>query len=409
VDSFGFPRFKDAGEAIFRVQPGSSKKCCDETSRGWGHLSSSNSLAQCQDYCKAEDECSGLLQYLELPSVPDHICQFCLSEVECRSEDLQHDWAKQAGGKYHHYHVTRRDSGAPAAHEQHKKAFSASEDEDGARADTEDSGTQAHLHSHDKCWISAAIIKYVEGRIRAAPVGRSPFPHVYIRGVFPSDFYNLCMMHHLPPVEATSQLYSRSSHTAPARWSHKISELRTQIPAGVNSTLEDGRQLQDISNFWKEWAKAFTSKAFARIWLDKFRMTTSKRKSDYRTKEDRFFYSAELNRDLSGFSVGPHTDGTAKWVTTLFYLPKDDSLLHKGGTLVGKFNNGLSQPGASRWMSFNNYEVARKAQFAPNSLMAFAPCHTSWHAVSPINAGVARDSIQAFVSSKDKIPKEKCG
>ena len=84
-------------------------------------------------------------------------------------------------------------------------------------------------------------------------------------------------------------------------------------------------------------------------------------------------------------------------------------LVNEGGTLVGKFNDQRAQPGGSRWLKFDGYEVTRRAQFAPNSMLAFAPCHTSWHAVAAVQAGVARDTIQAFVSSRQKIPKEKCG
>lgn len=76
---------------------------------------------------------------------------------------------------------------------------------------------------------------------------------------------------------------------------------------------------------------------------------------------------------------------------------------------MGKFKDGKTQPFASRWMKFDGYEVIRKAQFAPNSVVAFAPCFTSWHAVAAVKSGVARDTIQAFVSSKKKILKEECG
>ena len=39
-------------------------------------------------------------------------------------------------------------------------------------------------------------------------------------------------------------------------------------------------------------------------------------------------YGMELNRDRSGYQIGPHTDSELKWVTTLYYLAKD---------LVGRF------------------------------------------------------------------------
>ena len=120
------------------------------------------------------------------------------------------------------------------------------------------------------------------------------------------------------------------------------------------------------------------------------------------------YYFMELTRDVKGFSVGPHTDSQAKWVTTLFYLPRDRKLVGKGGTLVGKFKDGRKQTGGSTWQSFDGFVPVRRAAFEPNSALAFAPCHTSWHAVEAMGGAVVRDTIQGFISSETKRPKKAC-
>lgn len=82
----------------------------------------------------------------------------------------------------------------------------------------------ASLSARDgPCAVSPAVVKYTEDRIRRATVTMLPYPHVYIRDVFQPTFYFRCMMAHIPPVEATKQLYRRSSHTAASRWQVKLS------------------------------------------------------------------------------------------------------------------------------------------------------------------------------------------
>ena len=116
--------------------------------------------------------------------------------------------------------------------------------------------------------------------------------------------------------------------------------------------------------------------------------------------------------NVAGYAIGPHTDSEAKWVTTLFYLPKTNILKGAGGTLVGKFRDGKQQKEGSKWEGFGGYNVVKRAPFTPNSVFAFAPCYTSWHAVAPLamKGAVRRDTIQAFISTKSpKVNKERCG
>jgi hypothetical protein len=55
-----------------------------------------------------------------------------------------------------------------------------------------------------------------------------------------------------------------------------------------------------------------------------------------------------------------------------------------------------------------NTQVERRVAYVPNTMLAFAPCHTSFHAVRPIDVEIRRDSIQGFVMFKQDVNKEKC-
>eukprot|EP00959_Pyramimonas_sp_CCMP1952_P330977 6931062-Pyramimonas_sp.AAC.1 len=54
-------------------------------------------------------------------------------------------------------------------------------------------------------------------------------------------------------------------------------------------------------------------------------------------------------------------------------------------------------------------QVEKKVPYLPNTMLAFAPCHTSWHALRPLEVdNFKRDTIQGFVSFKQDVKKEKC-
>lgn len=53
----------------------------------------------------------------------------------------------------------------------------------------------------------------------------------------------------------------------------------------------------------------------------------------------------------------------------------------------------------------------KQMEFRPNRLVAFATCDSSWHAVplQHLPSGVARNTVQGFVSFKGEVPeKESC-
>lgn len=54
-----------------------------------------------------------------------------------------------------------------------------------------------------------------------------------------------------------------------------------------------------------------------------------------------------------------------------------------------------------------DFDTIEKAHYLPNSVLAFAPCHTSWHAVEYTES--VRDTIQGFIKSEgSSMPKATC-
>jgi hypothetical protein len=87
----------------------------------------------------------------------------------------------------------------------------------------------------------------------------------------------------------------------------------------------------------------------------------------------------------------------ARWISTLFYLPQTANY-PKFGTLVFKSAMQELSTGRMRMEELGSpgFKTAFQAQFAPNFLLAFAPCSTAWHGVAAIKSAgrVHRDTIQ---------------
>ena len=115
-------------------------------------------------------------------------------------------------------------------------------------------------------------------------------------------------------------------------------------------------------------------------------------------------WDAALSRDTIGYEIGPHTDARTKLVSMLYYLPKNHKVSPKSGTYVLRSRTGQVQQGHSKRCNFGrDFATLKQVKFAPNSVFAFAPCYSSWHAVRRVDSSEPRDTIQAFL--KDARPK----
>jgi hypothetical protein len=116
----------------------------------------------------------------------------------------------------------------------------------------------------------------------------------------------------------------------------------------------------------------------------------------------------DLSRDVTGYAINPHTDTAKKLVTTLYYLPKTDEIADQGTLVVKSLAGKIVKSGSGR-ASWDNMEVIRQAKFLPNSMLAFAPCQASWHAVKRTDTPTQRDTIQGFVHlTKGALRKSTC-
>uniref|UniRef100_A0A6T7URF2 Fe2OG dioxygenase domain-containing protein n=1 Tax=Pyramimonas obovata TaxID=1411642 RepID=A0A6T7URF2_9CHLO len=241
--------------------------------------------------------------------------------------------------------------------------------------------------------ITHRHVMYTVRRIHTAIMFSDPFPHLYIKNIFHPKVY-ACMIGAIPK---TLRGYEPLMKKLPRYWMNLMDEK-----GSVERRLFSSGSLDFGSQFWNSFAKHFGSALLKKTYMNKFNLTVSLR-SPESTKH--VFWTMALSRDLPGIEVGPHTDVDNKLVTVLYYLPKDTQVTRSLGTLMLRSKNKRIQPQGSKWESWKDpdFEVVKRADFVPNSVFAFAPCHSSWHAVPKFSGRHARDTIQAFINSPDRL------
>lgn len=88
-----------------------------------------------------------------------------------------------------------------------------------------------------------------------------------------------------------------------------------------------------------------------------------------------------LTRDVTGYSISPHTDTSWKGITVQRYLPPDASAPHVGTVFHAKLPDG-------------SLTRRRQMRFVPNTGYAFAVGDDTWHSADEVGPDVpSRDSI----------------
>lgn len=260
------------------------------------------------------------------------------------------------------------------------------------------------------CAITDAHVAYTLAKIQNAHLTMGPYPHTVIQDIFSPDIYE-CMLRMLPPNQAAYTKSDSHFKQGDGRYAMLIRSNNENIGPGVlNKKTKKWRPIPSSKNlnatFWTEWSRQFGREELKQAWLEKFDVTLQARSADWRRVAKTLYMRMELNRDISGYAIGPHTDAPYKWITMLYYLPKD-SALSTAGTQVVRSTKGTTQK-ESKWMDPKDkqWETVKQAPFVPNTVMAFAICDRSWHAVPKVANKAVRDTIQTFIRGVDsnKVP-----
>lgn len=248
----------------------------------------------------------------------------------------------------------------------------------------------------------AAAYSQAIDHITDAPIRRDPFPHLYIRDIFPSAYYSSLL-----------QRIESAGKFVPTVYPGVGVDLKASNFKDHGLTcgnLDTDPRLSTFHAFLK-------SERFTRALLDKFSAPESGvggpaipvQKHNYFVDAQDISTVFDLHKDLAGYEISPHPDVPSKIVTFLLYLTPDDSLREFGtlfctpkagassmkkqaknfGSKVSRalFNKTVEMTGPygltqrEGWLPWEDFDVAAVAEAWPNSFLAFAPNERSYHAV----------------------------
>ena len=218
-------------------------------------------------------------------------------------------------------------------------------------------------------------------KIANAPINPFPFPHIYVRDIFPPDYYR-ALREHLPPAQTLKTLTSLKRVTG------NYPDSRLVLPVTPDAV---GALPSPYREFWQQTASWLLSGNFGQAIIPKFAEYLELRFGDI--NQVHFYDDALVVQDSTTYTLGPHTDTPRKVLSFLFYLPVDDAMAHLGTSIYLPKNPGFRCVGGP-YHPFENFRRVATMPYVPNALFAFLKTPNSFHGVEPItDAQVKRDLL----------------
>ena len=229
--------------------------------------------------------------------------------------------------------------------------------------------------------MSSHVSEHVLYRITNEPVRTHPFPHLYVRDVFPQDFYRE-LRAHLPPADAFRNL------KALGRVSADYPDTRQVFPVTPDNVQALG---EPFATFWTWVAQQFLTGDFLRSMLLRFAPFLGQRWPSLDGL--RFHDEALIVRDSSTYALEPHTDTLKKVLSFLFYLPADGERAHLGTAIYTPKDPDFVCATGQHY-PFDRFHLVTTMPYLPNSLFAFVRTGNSFHGVEPVaEADVQRELL----------------
>ena len=217
--------------------------------------------------------------------------------------------------------------------------------------------------------MSSSAELHLAYRVSNAAIQHFPYPHIYVRDVFPPDYYAQ-MRAMLPAPESMAPI----GEVRNAKGFNERFVL--QFTPEQLATLTPGQR-----QFWQELHGWLVGGALAHLLLTKFGPYINQRFGNQAGL--RFYDEALLVQDITEYKLGPHTDAPRKVLTLLFYLPGDESQSHLGTSIYLPKDRQLRCPGGPHY-EHRGFDRVWTMPFLPNSLFAFVKSDASFHGVEPV-------------------------
>jgi hypothetical protein len=207
-------------------------------------------------------------------------------------------------------------------------------------------------------------------RVGNAPVQGYPFPHLYVRDVFPAAYYAELQRNLPDPLKMRTLEEARGTRGYPERFVMPVDGERRE-------GMGEGQ-----AAFWRGLWQWMLGGRLGHLVLQKFAPVVEARLKGMPDVE--IVDEALLVHDRTKYSLGPHTDSPRKLISVLFYLPADERLARHGTSIYVPKEQGFTCPGRTHH-PFDRFDRMATMPFLPNSLFAFAKTENSFHGVEPFD------------------------
>jgi hypothetical protein len=206
-------------------------------------------------------------------------------------------------------------------------------------------------------------------KVANAPISGFPYPHCYVRDVFPAGFYD-DMQRHMPDPEAMIPI--EEARQVKGYKERFVLELSSE---NLNTLPKEKKE------FWADFANWLLAGRFQQVLMSKFAPALDAR---FRGMQGiKFYNEALLVQDITDYKLGPHSDSPVKVLSLLFYLPKDDAQAHLGTSIYVPKDINFRCPGGP-YYPFDQFTRMVTMPFLPNSLFMFVKGDRSFHGVEPV-------------------------
>jgi hypothetical protein len=231
--------------------------------------------------------------------------------------------------------------------------------------------------------MSFDVEEFVHYQIANAPLRAYPYPHFYVQPVFPEAFYRR-MLETMPDTEALTPMneFGTVGRVDEKTGERAKSAFEPRYLADLSVLdVEEQANFGNGSDTWRNIADWILGDRFRDLIIGKFMRGIGQRfGGDVRLVTD---VEARFVRDMTDYSITPHTDMPTKLVSLLFYLPSDESLQSLGTSVYVPKDPELRCEGESRHR-FELFKKVMTAGFLPNSLFGFLKTDQAFHGVEVI-------------------------
>lgn len=203
-----------------------------------------------------------------------------------------------------------------------------------------------------------------------APIREFPYPHFYIRDVFPDEFYRQ-MLAHLP---ATADL-------SPIEEKRPVKGYKERFVYCFDDESLAGLPAEK-SAFWRQFRDTWQRGAFGNLLVSKFQSLIDQRLKGNPNIE--FYDELMLVHDIQNYTLGPHTDSPKKLITVVFYLPADDRHASMGTCIYLPRDGSFSCPGGPHY-KHERFVRVKSMPYVPNSVFCFFKTDNSFHGVEKLD------------------------